>query len=282
MVGLTLFIFVLVFLLVMCVKVIVHQKSMQKMQGPGYYTPVKVASVSQLSLQDIESIDGVSLLSGDRVLVKDQHTNSDNGIYIASDGQWKRAKDMSKDSQIIVGCTVFVQQGFTHGGSTMVLESVSSDVMGKFGISKAMSFINQLYQTLGRAGEEGDILIADPSSASGVRWDSPSEQQARSNTDEDPIPEKRTVTIAKDTISNELVRLDRMKESSTIRFVLITPGNQMQFQTVKCKHDPTSVSILSKKGNDPKKLIDIRDGSELRVVIANDSENDWELRIGIS
>lgn len=279
LVGITILLFVLVFLLVMSIRVIVHQKGLLSKDGPGYYDPVKVASTCQLPLADIYTVDGIPLINGDRVLVKDQGTSSDNGIYIASDGDWKRSSDMNSDSQIVVGSTVFVQQGFTNGSTTMVLESVSSDIMGKYGISKALTFVNQLYQALGRAGEEGDILIADPASASGVRWETPEEVEGNI----DIIPEKETIIIERDTnLERRIIRLDRTKSGSNVRMVLLTGDSQMHSKIVKCSTDPGRVQILESKGNDRNNLIDIEDGENLMVSINNATDRDWEFRISIT
>jgi hypothetical protein len=54
---------------------------------------VKAATTANITLSGAQTIDGVSILAGDRVLVKDQSTASQNGIYVAAAGAWTRASD---------------------------------------------------------------------------------------------------------------------------------------------------------------------------------------------
>ena len=49
--------------------------------------PCHVATTTNISLYGLQTIDGVSVVSGDRVLVKDQTAAYENGIYICDTGQ---------------------------------------------------------------------------------------------------------------------------------------------------------------------------------------------------
>ena len=46
--------------------------------------PVKAATTANITLSGLQTIDGVSCAAGDRVLVKNQATPSENGIYVVS------------------------------------------------------------------------------------------------------------------------------------------------------------------------------------------------------
>ena len=46
------------------------------------------------TLSGTQTVDGVSLGAGDRLLVKDQSTASANGVYVVAAGAWSRAGDM--------------------------------------------------------------------------------------------------------------------------------------------------------------------------------------------
>jgi hypothetical protein len=67
------------------------------------------------------TLDGVSLVLSDRVLVKDQTPSSLNGIYrvttlgTGSNGSWTRAADFNDYRQISSGALTFVEQGTTNG-----------------------------------------------------------------------------------------------------------------------------------------------------------------------
>ena len=78
--------------------------------GLSWKAPVKVASTGNLTLSGTQTIDGVSVLAGDRVLVKDQTDGKENGIYVVASGSWSRSTDMDAGSEF-PSASVFVQQG---------------------------------------------------------------------------------------------------------------------------------------------------------------------------
>jgi hypothetical protein len=77
--------------------------------------PCKAATTANVTLSGEQTIDGVSIVDGDRVLVKDQTTAADNGIYVASTGVWSRAKDCSSNRDVKQGTAVLVTGGSTNG-----------------------------------------------------------------------------------------------------------------------------------------------------------------------
>lgn len=85
-------------------------------QGIQWRPPVRAATTANIALSGAQSIDGVSVVAGDRVLVKSQATGSQNGIYVAAAGSWTRATDYDVSAELI-GAGVFVSEG-TTGGNT--------------------------------------------------------------------------------------------------------------------------------------------------------------------
>lgn len=85
-------------------------------QGWKWKEPVRAASTGNLTLSGAQTIDGVSVVAGDRVLVKNQSSEAANGIYIAATGAWSRAADFDAGSEV-VGATVFVSEGTANGNS---------------------------------------------------------------------------------------------------------------------------------------------------------------------
>jgi hypothetical protein len=79
----------------------------QMTPGPNK-DPVAAATEASITLSGLQTIGGVALQEGDRVLVKDQADPKENGIYIASaaTGLWVRALDADEDTQMIPGITV--------------------------------------------------------------------------------------------------------------------------------------------------------------------------------
>lgn len=66
-------------------------------------------------------VDGVALQNGNRVLVINQTTPAENGIYIASTGAWSRASDADTSSKVTSGLYCFVNEGATNGDKGYIL-----------------------------------------------------------------------------------------------------------------------------------------------------------------
>jgi len=90
---------------------------------------VKAATLADVTLSGPQTIDGVSLVAGDRVLVKDQAIASQNGIYIVATGAWTRAIDFS-DGNVSSGAFTFVEQGTVHSDSGWVLSTDGTITVG--------------------------------------------------------------------------------------------------------------------------------------------------------
>jgi hypothetical protein len=73
------------------------------------------------ALENGDTLDGVTLATGNRVLVKNQTTQSENGIYVvAASGQPTRATDFDTASEVDSGDFVFVSSGTINGGTGWV------------------------------------------------------------------------------------------------------------------------------------------------------------------
>ena len=75
-------------------------------QGLNPKGAVKCATTTSITLSGLQTIDTYTTLAGDRVLVKNQGTSSQNGIYIASASAWTRATDMDVWSEVPGAYTV--------------------------------------------------------------------------------------------------------------------------------------------------------------------------------
>src|SRR5713101_5883076 len=74
--------------------------------------PVRVATTgSNITLSGLQTIDGVALAAGDRVLAKDQTDAKTKGLYSAQTGAWTRTIDANNNSQWSQGIMVLVTQG---------------------------------------------------------------------------------------------------------------------------------------------------------------------------
>lgn len=73
--------------------------------------PVLTASTANLTLSAPQTVDGVSLVAEDRVLVKDQTDASENGIYVVKAGAWLRSSDFNSNFDVVQGTLVIVYSG---------------------------------------------------------------------------------------------------------------------------------------------------------------------------
>ena len=77
-------------------------------QGLNPKQAVKCATTANITLSGLQTIDTYTTLAGDRVLVKNQSTSSQNGIYIAGSGAWTRSTDMDVWAEVPGAYTVIL------------------------------------------------------------------------------------------------------------------------------------------------------------------------------
>lgn len=83
--------------------------------GNNQKVAVRAGTTGNITLSGTQTIDGVSLVVGNRVLVKDQTDAKQNGIYIISASAWTRSTDADTGVELI-GATVLVSEGDTNSG----------------------------------------------------------------------------------------------------------------------------------------------------------------------
>ena len=88
-------------------------------QGLDVKDSVKVATTANITLSGTQTIDGVSVTANDRVLVKNQSTGSQNGLYKCAAGSWSRTDDLAAGADA-AGMFTFVEQGTTNGDKGFV------------------------------------------------------------------------------------------------------------------------------------------------------------------
>ncbi len=81
-------------------------------------------------------LDSVNLVANDRILLKDQSTGAQNGIWVVStlgtgaNGVWDRATDFDSDADVTAGAFTFVEEGTTNADSGFVLSTNNPIVIG--------------------------------------------------------------------------------------------------------------------------------------------------------
>jgi hypothetical protein len=133
-------------------------------QTVGPYTtwklPVRLATTANISpLQGLPNVDGVTVKQGDRILVKNQTTASENGIYVVFSSNnttladfWLRANDLPNGSSA-ANMVVFVNEGTVNADLMFICtNNVGSDIVNTD---------NLVYTTYGvpvvPAGNNGDV-----------------------------------------------------------------------------------------------------------------------------
>ena len=109
--------------------------------GLAIKAPVKVTTTANITLSGQQTIDGVAVVSGDRVLVKDQTTTSENGIYECSTGAWSRTIDFDATNDIVEGTIICVNQGTLYADTIWRVNTASPAIGSALSITRASADI---------------------------------------------------------------------------------------------------------------------------------------------
>lgn len=99
---------------------------------------VRLATTANLTaLTGLTSIDGVTPTAGNRILVKNQTTAAQNGIYVAASTAWTRATDADSSTEVTPGLHTFVEEGTLNGATGWVLTTSGVIAVG----TTALTFV---------------------------------------------------------------------------------------------------------------------------------------------
>lgn len=101
--------------------------------GLSWKDQVKVASTAAGTLatdfEDGDTVDGVALATGDRILIKDQASAAENGVYVvAASGAPTRAEDADSEADLL-SAAVFVEQGTANADTAWIMTTNSAIVV---------------------------------------------------------------------------------------------------------------------------------------------------------
>lgn len=135
-------------------------------QGIDAKASVKAATTANITLSGAQTIDGVSCVAGDRVLVKNQTTGSQNGIYVVAAGSWTRAGDMDAWTEV-PGAFTFVESGSTLADTAWVCSSDPGGTLGSTAITWVQFGSAASYTASGGVSLVGnDFRLADMAATS--------------------------------------------------------------------------------------------------------------------
>lgn len=103
-------------------------------QGLDVKASVVAATTANITLSGTQTIDGIALVAGDRVLVKNQSTASANGIYAVSAGAWSRTNDADAWAEL-VSAFVFVEKGTVNGDTGWVCTVDAGGTLGSTAVT---------------------------------------------------------------------------------------------------------------------------------------------------
>lgn len=115
-----------------------------------------VATANVSSLSGLQTIDGYTLLAGDRVLLVGQTTASQNGVYTAASGAWTDARASDGMS---FGAVYAVQNGTVNDNNLFMITNNGTITIGTTAITFAR--INGLGQITSPANASGGLSIVN-------------------------------------------------------------------------------------------------------------------------
>lgn len=129
--------------------------------------PVVAATTGNITiasaLNDADTLDGVTLATGDRVLVKDQSTSSENGIYVVGTTP-ARAADMDADDEV-VGALVYVVGGTANAATAWAVTTTTAPTIDTDAIAWAA------FGAPGALDDLSDVNAPSPTDQDVLTWD---------------------------------------------------------------------------------------------------------------
>lgn len=122
----------------------------------GMKVPVRAATTAAITLSGLQTIDGVVLAADDRVLVKDQVSGVDNGIYVVDSGAWSRAADFDGVYDVVKGSLIYVTGGTLNLG-LWTITTADPITVGTTSIAFARARLQQEMLPIA-CSDEGSVL----------------------------------------------------------------------------------------------------------------------------
>jgi len=98
-------------------------------QGIDAKASCRAATTANITLSGAQTIDGVAVIAGDRVLVKNQSSAAENGIYVAAASTWSRAADANTWDELVAAYT-FIENGTDNGNNGYICTIAPGGTLG--------------------------------------------------------------------------------------------------------------------------------------------------------
>ncbi len=133
--------------------------------------PCRVATTAAITLSGVQTIDGVSVVAGDRVLVKDQADATDNGIWIVGAATWGRAADFDGSYDAVQGTLIYVLAGSGYASTYWEVTTSGAIVIGADDVEfemRAFGALNRVSEFTATAAQAVFVLDFTPLTQSAV------------------------------------------------------------------------------------------------------------------
>ncbi|WP_311968582.1 phage tail protein [Pseudomonas baltica] len=115
---------------VLATRAYVDQAVATELSKQDYKQSVRAVATANIVLSGLQTVDGVVVVAGDRVLVPTQNTGKDNGLYVAAAGPWSRATDADISAEVTPGVLVVVEEGDAYADSIWQLTTNAPITLG--------------------------------------------------------------------------------------------------------------------------------------------------------
>lgn len=132
---------------------------------------VRVASTTNITIATPgATIDGVTLSNGDRVLLKDQSTGSQNGIYDfnGASSALTRSADADTSAEVKPGTQVFVSEGSVNGNTTWQITTDGPITLGTTSLTWAQTSAGASYSAGNGLDLSGGTFSVAPLTNGGI------------------------------------------------------------------------------------------------------------------
>lgn len=130
-------------------------------QGLKWKEPVRCATTANIVLSGIQAIDGVTVVANDRVLVKNQTTAAQNGVYLAAAGAWTRSTDLDVSAESL-GASVFISEGTSQGNQQWQMTTDGPIVLGITALAWQQFGGGTAYTAGSGISFAGSVISVDP------------------------------------------------------------------------------------------------------------------------
>jgi hypothetical protein len=97
--------------------------------GISVKDPVRVVAIANTALTGLQTVDGVALIAGDRVLLVGQTDAKQNGVYVAAAGAWSRPATEDETAEL-KGAFWLVNEGTLREKTQWIVNNDTAPVLG--------------------------------------------------------------------------------------------------------------------------------------------------------